>query len=167
MNEEDVAQYWEAQAEEWDEKENGSNIANALQTIAADSDHLLRGATTAAALAVARRFCTHETPPPPLPKMTNLGKRRAAAKQHPGLCGVHHAQFIGNISYDAVVERARGVLITTKTLRNQACYEAGTGLNATGPGVQLKRQECFTKACRAVWPGDEPLQEAVVAAFLR
>ncbi|CAN0429040.1 unnamed protein product [Pylaiella littoralis] len=119
MNGEDVGQYWEAQAEEWDEKDNGRNIANALQTIAADSDHLLLGATTAAALAVARRFCTHETSPPPLPKMTNLGERRAAAKQHPGLCGAHHAQFIGNTACDAVVERARGGLITTKNLRNQ------------------------------------------------
>ncbi|CAM9572981.1 unnamed protein product [Pylaiella littoralis] len=78
-----------------------------------------------------------------------------------------HSSSATYISYDAVVERARDGSITTKNPRNQACYEAGTGLNATGPGVQLKRQECFTKACRAVWPGDEPLQKSVVAAFLR
>ena len=49
--------------------------------------------------------------------------------------------------------------------RVQACYDAGTALNARGRGVQLKRQECFTQACRAVWPDDQPLPAAVVAAL--
>ncbi|CAM9868416.1 unnamed protein product, partial [Pylaiella littoralis] len=87
---------------------------------------------------------------------------KAAAQQHPGLCGVHHTEYIGGVSYTAAVGRTAEDPVSTKNLRNQA----GTGLNATGRGVQLKRKECFTKACRAVWPGDTLLTDAVIAALL-
>eukprot|EP00752_Nemacystus_decipiens_P016862 g15094.t1 len=64
-----------------------------------------------------------------------------------------------------VEERAGGAGVTTKRMRNQACYDAGTALNARGRGVQLRRQDCFTQACRAVWPDDQPLDPAVLSAL--
>lgn len=120
MNEEDVVSFWEAQAEEWDQEGNSSVISDALAAIARESPHLLRGATEAAARAVARRFCTHGAAPQPLPDIRSVGERKTAAQQHPGLCGVHHAQYIGGVSYDTIVERAAGAPISTKNLRNQA-----------------------------------------------
>ena len=48
----------------------------------------------------------------------------------------------------------------------QACYEAAKAMNAHGAGVQLKRCECFTQACRAVWPGSELLDDDLQQALL-
>ncbi|CAN0549373.1 unnamed protein product [Ectocarpus sp. 12 AP-2014] len=62
-------------------------------------------------------------------------------------------------------ERASGAQLTTKKARNQACYDTSTTLNARGRGVQLRRQDCFTHACRAVWPGDQPLPGPVIDAL--
>lgn len=47
----------------------------------------------------------------------------------------------------------------------QACYDGAMAMNARGQGVQLKRAECFTHACRALWPGNEELDSSVVEAF--
>lgn len=93
MNETDVALFWESQAEGRNKKDKRSDVSDALAVITVDSADLQRGTTEAVARAVARRFCPHgATPPLPLPDIKNLGERRVAAQQHPGLCGVHHAQ---------------------------------------------------------------------------
>lgn len=47
----------------------------------------------------------------------------------------------------------------------QACFDGAITMNARGRGVQLKRAECFTHACRALWPGNEELEASVVEAF--
>lgn len=47
----------------------------------------------------------------------------------------------------------------------QACYDGAMAMNARGKGVQLKRAECFTHACRALWPGSGEMAASVVEAF--
>ena len=120
MNEGDIVLFWEAQAQTWDEENNRRVVSDTLGAIAAETPDVLRQATEAAARAVGRRFCPHgATPPLSLPDISDVKERRAAAQQHPGLCGVHHAQYIGGVRYDAIVERVGGGAISTKNLRNQ------------------------------------------------
>ncbi|CAN0295646.1 unnamed protein product [Hapterophycus canaliculatus] len=40
-------------------------------------------------------------------------------------------------------------------------------MNARGKGVQLKRCDCFTHACRALWPGSGEMEPCIVTAFSR
>ena len=47
----------------------------------------------------------------------------------------------------------------------QACYEAAQALNVKGGGVQVRRNKCFEQACRALWPGDEAINEDIVTGF--
>ena len=48
----------------------------------------------------------------------------------------------------------------------QACYDGAMALQAYGKGVQLQRKECFTQACRAVFPGSDLLHDDVQQAFM-
>ncbi|CAM9352547.1 unnamed protein product, partial [Hapterophycus canaliculatus] len=102
----------------------------------------------------------------PLPEIKKLSDRQDAARQHAGLCGYHHANCIGEVDFQAIIDRSGRADISNKRLRNQVCYDTGIGLNARGRGVQLKRGECFTQACRAVWPGDDPVPAAIAEALL-
>ena len=47
----------------------------------------------------------------------------------------------------------------------QACFDGAVAMNACGKGVQLPRAECFTHACRALWPGYGEMEASVVQAF--
>lgn len=47
----------------------------------------------------------------------------------------------------------------------QACYEAARALNVRGAGVQVRRNTCFEKACRQLWPGNDPINEHIAAGF--
>lgn len=47
----------------------------------------------------------------------------------------------------------------------QACYEAAQALNVRGAGVQVRRNTCFTNACRALWPGSDTMNEHIAAGF--
>ena len=47
----------------------------------------------------------------------------------------------------------------------QACFDGAVAMNARGKGVQLPRAECFTHACRALWPGYGEMEAFVVQAF--
>lgn len=47
----------------------------------------------------------------------------------------------------------------------QACFDGAEAMNARGAGVQLRRAECFTHACRALWPGNDEMDPCVVQAF--
>ncbi|CAN0244092.1 unnamed protein product, partial [Pylaiella littoralis] len=38
-------------------------------------------------------------------------------------------------------------------------------LNVRGAGVQVRRNRCFEKACQALWPGDDPIDEWTAAGF--
>ncbi|CAB1108534.1 unnamed protein product [Ectocarpus sp. CCAP 1310/34] len=161
----DVAAFWQHHAEGFCPQGNPLHVWQELLLIAARTPVRFREALQAAAVAVGARYCNHDTPPGPLPDISKLPERQAAVQQHAGLCGKYHAEHIANIDVTMVEERAAGAEITTKRMRNQACYDAGTALNARGRGVQLRRQECFTQACRAVWPDDQPLPVAVLAAL--
>lgn len=47
----------------------------------------------------------------------------------------------------------------------QACYDAARALNAQGAGVQISKGKCFEKACQALWPGEEAVEQWAVTAF--
>ena len=47
----------------------------------------------------------------------------------------------------------------------QACFDGAVAMNARGKGVQLPKAECFTHACRALWPGYGEMEASVVQAF--
>ena len=47
----------------------------------------------------------------------------------------------------------------------QACFDDAVTMNARGEGVQLPRSECFTHACRALWPSYGEIEASVVQAF--
>ena len=55
--------------------------------------------------AVAKGFCTHgDDAPVPIPNiMMNLQQRKAAAKGHAGLCGVHHVDCIARITLESLL----------------------------------------------------------------
>ena len=128
MNEEDVVRYWEHMAEQWDPSDGERVIFDSLLSIAGNNPHLLRGVIEAAARAIGRRFCTHgETTPEPLHDVKKLKLRVEAAKKHPGLCGVHHAGYIGGINYQDVLDRMPegGGPVTTKKMRNQVRGRTG------------------------------------------
>lgn len=46
----------------------------------------------------------------------------------------------------------------------QACFDASCIVNARGKGVQVRRQECFTQAARAVFGSSK--DDAQVDAFI-
>ena len=120
MDEGQVKAFWQHHAAEYNEDTNPHNVAEALQAIAAQQPELYRGAVKAAAAAVgARNECIHgDTTPGELPNIRNLAEKAAAAKQHAGLCGKHHAEHIARVSYAAVEERF-GADASMKNLRNQ------------------------------------------------
>ena len=47
----------------------------------------------------------------------------------------------------------------------QACFDGAVAVNARGKGVQLPKAECFTHACRILWPGYGEVGASVVQAF--
>ncbi|CAB1105012.1 unnamed protein product [Ectocarpus sp. CCAP 1310/34] len=57
--------------------------------------------------------------------------------------------------------RSVGVRFPTK-----ASFDTSIQMNARGRGMQITRSDCFTQACRAVWPGDEPVPAAISDAVL-
>jgi len=119
MDEVQVAAFWQHHAAEYNEDTNPHNVADALQAIAAQQPELYRGAVKSAAAAVGRISCPHgDTAPGELPNISNLAEKAAAAKQHAGLCGKHHAKHIAGVSYAAVEERF-GEAASMKNLRNQ------------------------------------------------
>ncbi|CAB1112375.1 unnamed protein product [Ectocarpus sp. CCAP 1310/34] len=97
-----------------------------------------------------------------MPSMALAAAKKAAA-EHPGLCGVYHAHLIAAVRTEDVTSRSGST--SANKFRNQACYDGAMAMNARGKGVQLKRAECFTHACRAVWPGNEEMEASVVEAF--
>ncbi|CAN0503591.1 unnamed protein product, partial [Ectocarpus sp. 8 AP-2014] len=120
-----------------------------------------------AAVAVGTASCNHDEPPGPLPTGLTRDQRAQAAKEHPGLCGVYHAAAIAGVSYADVAATAerRGVGVTFNVFRNQCCFDAAKKLGAAGMGVQLACKECFTQACRAVFPGNGTPEPWVETAF--
>ncbi|CAB1113595.1 unnamed protein product [Ectocarpus sp. CCAP 1310/34] len=126
----DVAAFWQHHAEGFCPQGNPLHVWQELLLIAARTPVRFREALQAAAVAVGARYCNHDTPPGPLPDISKLPERQAAAQQHAGLCGKYHAEHIANIDVTMVEERVAGAEITTKRMRNQACYDAGTALNA-------------------------------------
>ncbi|CAM9126949.1 unnamed protein product [Hapterophycus canaliculatus] len=113
-------------------------------------------------------FCDHgEDPPQPLPRIRDRRERVEAARAHPGTCGVHQAGIIAGVEMEDIEKTAsrRGQRPSWKTFRNQACYDAARALNAHGGGVQIPRGKCFEKACQALWPGEESIEQWAVTAF--
>ncbi|CAB1105943.1 unnamed protein product [Ectocarpus sp. CCAP 1310/34] len=49
---------------------------------------------------------------------------------------------------------------------SDASFDTSIQMNARGRDVQITRSDFFTQACRAVWPGDEPVPAAIPDAFL-
>ncbi|CAB1108830.1 unnamed protein product [Ectocarpus sp. CCAP 1310/34] len=88
---------------------------------------------------------------------------KVAAAEHPGLCGVYHAHIIAAVKIQDVLARSGST--AANKYRNQACYDGEMAMNARGQGVQLKREECFTHPCRALWPGSGESDASVVEAF--
>ncbi|CAB1103999.1 unnamed protein product [Ectocarpus sp. CCAP 1310/34] len=119
---------------------------------------LLRAFAFEVAAKVGAEYCHHDTAPEPMPSMALAAAKKAAA-EHPGLCGVHHAHIIAAVRTEDVTSRS-GFTAANK-FRNQACYDGGMAMNTRGKGVQLKRADCFTHACRAVWPGNEEMEASV------
>lgn len=117
----DIAEYWQHKAAAYDPEDNPYNVWEALLLIAEDTPANFREALQAAAAAVGARFCNHAHAPSPLADIRNLVERQVAAQQHAGLCGKYHAQHIANIDLAVIEERARGVEISTKRVRNQVC----------------------------------------------
>lgn len=82
--------------------------------------------------AVAFPCCNHTSCPPGLTGSGTLKQRKEEAAAHPGLCGVHHAEFIAGVKFADVLERAgSGGVVTSKGFRNQAssvllCYTSTT-----------------------------------------
>lgn len=120
MDPNEVAQFWEHQARQWHPDQNPLAISEELLQIANATPERLRDAITAAARAVGHHFCSHgNAEPQPLPAVESLADRRAAAAQHPGLCGYHHAVLIGSVDFNKAVERKAPAPVTAKALRNQ------------------------------------------------
>lgn len=47
----------------------------------------------------------------------------------------------------------------------QACFDAARALNARGSGVQIRRNTCFEKACQALWPGSDAINDYIAAGY--
>ena len=122
----DVTEFWQRHAEAFCPQNNPHNVWEELLLTAAQAPERFREALQAAAMAVGARFCCHGTTPPgPLPNISKLAERQAAAEQHAGLCGKYHAEYISNIDLATVEQRAAGV-VTTKRMRNQVCLVRST-----------------------------------------
>ena len=59
------------------------------------------------------------------------------------------------------------IMYRNRVCHAQACYDAARALSAHGGGVQLRRCECFTHACRAIFPGDGAVEGWMETAFSR
>ncbi|CAB1109277.1 unnamed protein product [Ectocarpus sp. CCAP 1310/34] len=92
----DVASFWQHHAEGFCPQGNPLNVWEGLLLIAAQTPERFREALQAAAVAVGARYCNHDTPPCPLPDISKLPERQAAAQQYAGLCGKYHAEYIAN-----------------------------------------------------------------------
>lgn len=119
-HETEITQYWQHQAAEYDPEDNPHNVWDALVTIAEQEPNRFREAVAAAARAVGARFCTHAQAPDPLPYISSLAERQAAARQHAGLCGKYHAEHIANIDVATIEERWGSA--KTKGVRNQVLH---------------------------------------------
>ncbi|CAN0398194.1 unnamed protein product [Pylaiella littoralis] len=111
---------------------------------------------------VGGRYCRHVEEPPALEDMS-LAKKKKAAANHPGLCGVHHAAVIAGVKTQDVVDKWGTT--TANKYRNQACFDGAVALNARGAGVQLPRAQCFAEACGALWPGGDEMPACVIEVF--
>ncbi|CAM9899058.1 unnamed protein product, partial [Hapterophycus canaliculatus] len=111
---------------------------------------------------VGAAYCNHESAPEPLGEM-GLEARKKAAGDHPGLCGYFYAGVIAAVKTQDVDEKWGST--AGNKFRNQACFDGAVAMNARGQGVQLKRAECFTQACRALWPGNSEMDPCFVEAF--
>ncbi|CAN0429277.1 unnamed protein product [Pylaiella littoralis] len=94
--------------------------------------------------------------------MSHASRKKAAA-EHPDLCGLCHADVIAAVKTQDVVEKWNET--TGNKFRNQASFHGAETMNARGAGVQLRRAECFTHACRTLWPGKGKMASCVVEAF--
>ena len=136
MDPEDIAQFWEAKAAEWDPVNAPLVVWDELVLIADTTPQLLPEATSAAARAVGKRFCCHgDNEPQPLPDIRDLAARRTAAQQHPGLCGYHHSRWIGDVDFSKAAERSSGGQVTAKRLRNQVSIVQLIFGNPTNDGL--------------------------------
>lgn len=52
------------------------------------------------------------------PRSRTMAKRKAAADDHPGLCGYCHTEGIGNVGIHTVIDRSDGDVIAER-MRNQ------------------------------------------------
>ncbi|CAN0433349.1 unnamed protein product [Pylaiella littoralis] len=102
--------------------------------------HTARTREFAAAVcrAVGGLYCECDGEPEPLEPHSNRDKRMAAARDHPGTCGVAMAAVIAAVETEDVEETAnrRQQQATLKTFRNQACFDAARALNARGRGFR-------------------------------
>eukprot|EP00904_Undaria_pinnatifida_P007339 jgi/Undpi1/3735/HiC_scaffold_16.g07104.m1 len=144
---------------------NTTAISERILAMASTNPALVRAVAEQGASRVARHYCTHETPPGALPPFDTLAEAREAAAAHPGLCGVDLAWIIAAVKVRDVLKR--GQQPTATKLRNQACFDAAKAMNTNGRGVQLERCDCFTHACRAIWPGSDLSDDAIYQAFLQ
>lgn len=68
---------------------------------------------------VGAEYCSHDAPPDPLEEMSHA-KRKKAAAEHPGLCGLYHAGVIAAVKTQDVVEKWNAT--TGNKFRNQVWY---------------------------------------------
>lgn len=137
----DVAAFWQHHAEAFCPQSNPLNVWEELLLIAGQTPERFREALQAAAAAVGERYCCHgSTPPGPLPDISKLAERQAAAQQHAGLCGKYHAEHIANIVVAMVEERAAGAEISTKRMRNQVCRSAGCDVDSAKSVGRYRRR---------------------------
>jgi hypothetical protein len=159
---------------EWDKviiPQNASDIFELVKTVAEEQPEHLKAFMWRAITTHAREGddCPHrDDPPEVIPSNLPLADRKAAAMHHLGACGFHNAADIVEVDITGAAERL-GVdvenLPATK-IRNQACFEAAKKLGAYGKGVQIRRSNCFAKACRAVFYGEDPLPYSMLEALL-
>ncbi|CAB1107382.1 unnamed protein product [Ectocarpus sp. CCAP 1310/34] len=129
----DVAAFWQHHAEGFCPQGNPLHVWQELLLAAARRPERFREALQAAAVAVGARYCNHDSPPGPLPDISELPERQAAARQHAGLCGKYHSEHIANIDVTMVEERAAGTEITTKRMRNQCLLRRRDGVQRPRP----------------------------------